>query len=205
MVEQDFQGFLAHYRAAHADDVLVVDEAVSSDQEITAVIAALAREGRDPLVYFERVDGISSPVATNVFASRARVARLFGVAPAQLHQAYQERSRNLLAPRVLESGPVCDVVSEGAVDLRSLPLLKHFGIDPILWGTLVFVNLQAAFLSPPVAMSAFYLKGVAPAHVTINQIFAGMMPYMLIVILCMVFMYLWPGLTLWLPRVLYGG
>ena len=86
-----------------------------------------------------------------------------------------------------------------------LPLLKHFGIDPILWGTLVFVNLQAAFLSPPVAMSAFYLKGVAPAHVTINQIFAGMMPYMLIVILCMVFMYLWPGLTLWLPRVLYGG
>ncbi len=86
-----------------------------------------------------------------------------------------------------------------------LPLLKHFQIDPILWGVLVFVNLQAAFLSPPVAMSAFYLKGVSPKHVTINQIFAGMMPYMLIVILCMVFMYIWPGLTLWLPRFLYGG
>jgi TRAP-type mannitol/chloroaromatic compound transport system permease large subunit len=86
-----------------------------------------------------------------------------------------------------------------------LPMLKHFGIDPILWGVLVFVNLQAAFLSPPVAMSAFYLKGVAPAHVTINQIFAGMMPYMLIVILCMVLMYLWPGLTLWLPEYLYGN
>ena len=86
-----------------------------------------------------------------------------------------------------------------------LPMLKHFGIDPILWGVLVFVNLQAAFLSPPVAMSAFYLKGVAPPHVTINQIFAGMMPYMLIVILCMVLMYLWPGLTLWLPEYLYGG
>ena len=86
-----------------------------------------------------------------------------------------------------------------------LPLLQHFGIDPLLWGVLVFVNLQAAFLSPPVAMSAFYLKGVAPAHVTINQIFAGMMPYMLIVVLCMVFMYIWPGLTLWLPRFLYGG
>ena len=85
-----------------------------------------------------------------------------------------------------------------------LPLLPHFGIDPMLWGVLVFVNLQAAFLSPPVAMSAFYLKGVAPAHVTINQIFAGMMPYMLIVILCMVFMYIWPGLTLWLPKYLYG-
>ena len=86
-----------------------------------------------------------------------------------------------------------------------LPLLAHFQIDPILWGVLVFVNLQAAFLSPPVAMSAFYLKAVSPAHVTINQIFAGMMPYMLIVILCMVFMYIWPGLTLWLPNYLYGG
>ncbi|HYL90280.1 MAG TPA: TRAP transporter large permease subunit [Burkholderiales bacterium] len=86
-----------------------------------------------------------------------------------------------------------------------LPLLKHFNIDPILWGTLVFVNLQAAFLSPPVAMSAFYLKGVAPKHVTLNQIFAGMMPYMIIVIICMVIMYLWPGMTLWLPNYLYGG
>jgi TRAP-type mannitol/chloroaromatic compound transport system permease large subunit len=86
-----------------------------------------------------------------------------------------------------------------------LPLLKHFDIDPILWGTLVFVNLQAAFLSPPVAMSAFYLKGVSPPHVTLNQIFAGMMPYMLVVILCMVIMYLWPGMTLWLPNYLYGG
>ena len=86
-----------------------------------------------------------------------------------------------------------------------LPMLKHFNVDPILWGVLVFVNLQAAFLSPPVAMSAFYLKGVAPKHVTLNQIFAGMMPYMLIVILCMVIMYLWPGMTLWLPNYLYGG
>ena len=85
-----------------------------------------------------------------------------------------------------------------------LPLLQHFQIDPMLWGVLVFVNLQAAFLSPPVAMSAFYLKGVSPSHVTINQIFAGMMPYMLIVILCMVLMYIWPGLTLWLPKYLYG-
>jgi TRAP-type mannitol/chloroaromatic compound transport system permease large subunit len=86
-----------------------------------------------------------------------------------------------------------------------LPLLKHFNIDPILWGTLVFVNLQAAFLSPPVAMSAFYLKGVAPRHVTLNQIFAGMMPYMIVIVVCMVIMYLWPGMTLWLPNYLYGG
>src|SRR5205085_9798030 len=86
-----------------------------------------------------------------------------------------------------------------------LGMLRPFGIDPILWGVLVFVNLQAAFLPPPVAMSAFYLKGVAPKHVTLNQIFAGMMSYMLIVILCMIIMYIWPGMTLWLPNYLYGG
>jgi len=86
-----------------------------------------------------------------------------------------------------------------------IPLLSHFQVDPILFGIMVAVNLQAAFLSPPVAMSAFYLKGVSPKHVTLNQIFAGMMPYMLIVILCLVFMYIWPGMTLWLPEFLYGG
>jgi TRAP-type mannitol/chloroaromatic compound transport system permease large subunit len=85
-----------------------------------------------------------------------------------------------------------------------VPLLTHFDVDPVLFGTMVAVNLQAAFLSPPVAMSAFYLKGVAPSHVTINQIFAGMMPYMLIVLLLLVIMYMWPGMALMLPSFLYG-
>jgi TRAP-type mannitol/chloroaromatic compound transport system permease large subunit len=85
-----------------------------------------------------------------------------------------------------------------------IPLLSHFQIDPILFGIMVAVNLQAAFLSPPVAMSAFYLKGVSPKHVTLNQIFAGMMPYMIIVCVCLAFMYIWPGMTLWLPEFLYG-
>jgi TRAP-type mannitol/chloroaromatic compound transport system permease large subunit len=85
-----------------------------------------------------------------------------------------------------------------------IPLLTHFHVDPILFGTMVAVNLQAAFLSPPVAMSAFYLKGVSPKHVTLNQIFAGMMPYMIIVLICLAFMYIWPGMTLWLPEFLYG-
>jgi TRAP-type mannitol/chloroaromatic compound transport system permease large subunit len=85
-----------------------------------------------------------------------------------------------------------------------IPLLSHFQVDPILFGTMVAVNLQAAFLSPPVAMSAFYLKGVSPPHVTLNQIFAGMMPYMIIVCICLAFMYIWPGMTLWLPEFLYG-
>jgi TRAP-type mannitol/chloroaromatic compound transport system permease large subunit len=54
-------------------------------------------------------------------------------------------------------------------------------------------------------MSAYYLKGVAPSHITLNQIFSGMMPYMVVVMLCMVLLYVWPGLALWLPRFLYGG
>ena len=85
-----------------------------------------------------------------------------------------------------------------------VPLLSHFNVDPVLFGTMVAVNLQAAFLSPPVAMSAFYLKGVAPSHVTINQIFAGMMPYMIIVLLLLAIMYVWPGMALMLPGFLYS-
>ena len=85
-----------------------------------------------------------------------------------------------------------------------LPLLPHFGIDPLFFGILVAVNLQTAFLSPPMAMSAYYLKGIAPAHVQISDIFRGMMPYMLIVILCMVLIYMFPQIVYWLPNLIYG-
>ena len=84
-----------------------------------------------------------------------------------------------------------------------LPLLSHYQIDPLFFGLLVALNLQTAFLSPPVAMSAFYLKGVAPSHVTLNQIFAGMLPFMGIQIIAIVLMYLFPAIGLWLPQVLY--
>jgi len=85
-----------------------------------------------------------------------------------------------------------------------IPLLPHFGIDPLFFGLLVALNLQTAFLSPPVAMSAFYLKGVAPPHVTLNQIFLGMMPFMGLQILALVILYMFPGIGLWLPGVLYN-
>ena len=84
-----------------------------------------------------------------------------------------------------------------------LPLLSHFNIDPLFFGLLVALNLQTAFLSPPVAMAAFYLKGVAPPHVTLNQIFAGMVPFMMIQLLAMVLLYVFPQLGLWLPSALY--
>ncbi|MFK0278525.1 TRAP transporter large permease subunit [Ensifer sp. NPDC090286] len=86
-----------------------------------------------------------------------------------------------------------------------IPLLPHFGIDPLFFGVLVAVNLQTAFLSPPMAMSAYYLKGVSPAHVKLTDIFRGMMPYMLIVVFCMVVIYLFPSIVYMLPDVLYGG
>jgi len=84
-----------------------------------------------------------------------------------------------------------------------LPLLDDFGIDPLMFGILVALNLQTAFLSPPVAMSAFYLKGVAPPHVELMEIFRGMVPFMFIVILCMVVIYVFPEIALWLPSYLY--
>ena len=71
-----------------------------------------------------------------------------------------------------------------------LPLLDHFGIDPLFFGLLIALNIQTSFLSPPVAMAPFYLKGVAPTHVTINDIFAGVMPFILIVLVAMVLLYL---------------
>lgn len=84
-----------------------------------------------------------------------------------------------------------------------VPLLDDFGINPLFFGLLVALNLQTAFLSPPVAMAAFYLKGVAPPHVTLNQIFAGMLPFMGIQILAIVLLYTFPAIGLWLPEVLY--
>ena len=84
-----------------------------------------------------------------------------------------------------------------------VPLLNAFGIDPLFFGLLVALNLQTAFLSPPVAMSAFYLKGVSPPHVTLNQIFLGMMPFMGIQVVAIFLLYMFPGIGLWLPTVLY--
>ena len=84
-----------------------------------------------------------------------------------------------------------------------IPLLDNFGVDPLFFGLLVALNLQTAFLSPPVAMSAFYLKGVAPKHVTLNQIFAGMLPFMGIQVLAIILLYQFPAIGLWLPEVLY--
>ncbi len=84
-----------------------------------------------------------------------------------------------------------------------IPLLAKFNVDPLFFGLLVALNLQTAFLSPPVAMAAFYLKGVSPRHVTLNQIFAGMMPFMGIQVVALALLYVFPQIGMWLPQLLY--
>jgi tripartite ATP-independent transporter DctM subunit len=84
-----------------------------------------------------------------------------------------------------------------------LPLLDDFHIDPIFFGILVALNTQTAFNTPPVAMAAFYLKGVAPPHVLLTDIFRGALPFVFMVFAVMVLVYIFPGIALWLPDYLY--
>jgi tripartite ATP-independent transporter DctM subunit len=84
-----------------------------------------------------------------------------------------------------------------------LPLLKTFGVDPVLFGILVALNIQTSFNTPPMAMAAYYLKGVAPPHVRLTQIFGGSLPFVFLVFITMAMIYIWPGLALKLPEMMY--
>jgi len=86
-----------------------------------------------------------------------------------------------------------------------LPLLDAFGIDPLFFGILVALNLQTSFLTPPMAMSCYYLKGIAPDHVLLSTIFKGALPFLAMVILAMVVLYNFPIITTWLPDIVYGA
>lgn len=85
-----------------------------------------------------------------------------------------------------------------------LPLLAIFDIDPLFFGILVALNLQTSFLTPPMAMSAYYLKGIAPPEVKLTQIFSGVMPFLLMVFICMALMYAFPQIVHYLPELFYG-
>ena len=125
-MKQDFHAFLDEYRERYPDDVLVVKEEVSPDQEVTALVWSLAAQGRYPMLYLERVAG--TRVATNIFSSRARIGRLLGCDVDRIHATYQEKSRRAVDAKVLSTGPILDGVEE-KVDLTKLPLLKHFETD----------------------------------------------------------------------------
>ena len=83
-------------------------------------------------------------------------------------------------------------------------MLETFGVNPYFFAMLVALNLQTSFLTPPMAMSAYYLKGVLKKQIELIEIFRGIIPYLGIVILCMVLMYQFPGIALWLPDYLFG-
>ncbi len=86
-----------------------------------------------------------------------------------------------------------------------LPLLSHFDIDPLFFGILVALNLQTSFLTPPMAMSAYYLKGIAPPHVQLWTIFKGCFPFLIMVFISMILVYIFPKIVFWLPEQLYGN
>jgi TRAP-type mannitol/chloroaromatic compound transport system permease large subunit len=86
-----------------------------------------------------------------------------------------------------------------------LPLLPHFNVDPLFFGVLVALNLQTSFLTPPMAMSAYYLKGIAPPEVKLTDIFVGVMPFLFMVFLSMALIYLFPQIVYLLPDAIYGS
>ena len=85
-----------------------------------------------------------------------------------------------------------------------LPMLDAFGVNPYFFAMLVALNLQTSFLTPPMAMSAYYLKGVLKDQIELVEIFKGIFPYLVIVIASMVLLYQFPGIALWLPDYLFG-
>ncbi len=86
-----------------------------------------------------------------------------------------------------------------------LPLLPLFGVDPLFFGILVALNLQTSFLTPPMAMSAYYLKGIAPPEVRLTQIFKGCMPFLFCVFIAMALLYIFPQIVFYLPEAIYGS
>src|SRR5262245_19704453 len=126
---QDLHDCLAEYRRQHPDDVVVVDEPVSADQDVTALVWELAERGRRPVVWCNDVAG-RGPLVTNLFASRPRIAHWLGADAGRLHEAYQRGARQARPMHEVETGPVLDEVAlVDDVDLTALPLITHFESD----------------------------------------------------------------------------
>ncbi|MFC6885633.1 MULTISPECIES: UbiD family decarboxylase [Actinomadura] len=127
---QDLHVWLAEHTARSPGDVLVVDDELSAEEDVTALAFALAARGRDEMVRCPKVAGLGVELVTNVFASRARIASLFGTDQAGLHAAYQERSRRACEPEAVPDGPVLAEVLTGAdADLAAVPMIRHFASD----------------------------------------------------------------------------
>jgi UbiD family decarboxylase len=130
-VSQDLRGFLQQVKQKKPDDYVVISREVDPAYEITALVVKLERERkRRPVLLFEKVKGSSFPVLTNLHASRSRLAAAMGCAPDATLPTYLRAMEDKLPPRVVASGPVQEVVLEGAaLDLRALPQIIHHAGD----------------------------------------------------------------------------
>lgn len=127
---QDFHLFAERYSEQFPEDVLTIESSLSDNQDVTALVDVLAGQGRDPMLLCKAVEPFGVPLATNVFASRQRIARIFSTTPEGLHEAYQQRSNAPIEPEYVNSGPILDQVLEGdAVDLERMPMIRHFESD----------------------------------------------------------------------------
>lgn len=127
---QDLHRFLARYEASHPEDVARIADPIDIDYDATAISFEYERRGKSPLLIFENVRGSRFPVLMNLYGSRARFAAALGVEPSRLIESYGGADARRIAPRVVESGPVQDVVIRGEdVDLGYLPIMRHFVED----------------------------------------------------------------------------
>ena len=128
---QDLHQFFAAYESSFPDDVLTINDAVSKDQDVTAVVWSLAAQGRHPMLRFNQVEGLNRPLVTNIFASRTRVGRMLGgVSPAQIHAQYQARSHKLMPVREMSAGAVTHSIKTSGIDLNhDIPTIRHFATD----------------------------------------------------------------------------
>src|SRR5690606_19755696 len=118
---QDLHELVDSYSRSRPEDVLLIDDEISPVEEITAVVDELAGRGLFPLLHFTNVRGLGVPVMTNMFASRERIARLLGATLDELHMVFDRKSNDLVAPVVVDDGPVlANSVSGADVDLTTL-------------------------------------------------------------------------------------
>jgi UbiD family decarboxylase len=143
-MSQDLRSFLDQLKRNRPDDLVVVSREIDPAYEMTALVVKLEREGRRrPVLLFERVKGTDFPVLTNLHASRRRLAAALGAAPDAMLTTYLRAMERPLAPRVVTSGPVKDVVLTGdRIDLGRLPQIIHHEGDagPYLTAAISFAR-----------------------------------------------------------------
>jgi 2,5-furandicarboxylate decarboxylase 1 len=140
---QDLHVFVDRYLELHPDDVMAIDEPVGADQGVTAVAVELWRRGRFPMLLFRNVEGLgTTPVLTNVFASRDRVATILGTDVQGIRAAYREAVASRMPPRVVPEGPVLAERFDRDIDVASVPMLRHFEQDsaPYLTSAIVLAR-----------------------------------------------------------------